>query len=203
MPSDAFMKHIKKLNPNWTESRIRGLEKEICTQFQNRMDGGEKRNDDGLVLGDIEDYAEYAASLTVGSLLAANPLTLTVAVLLLARSWHVGQKTTTTSKLMNRFGWGGAKAGAFIGAASLASGAWVGVAAGLAAAVVVSHLQKRVGDKDDGHDREHMQALRFIAVVKGSIPVMPTISSPSNHLFSKCDHDGHATESSFVTLVPH
>lgn len=122
--------------------------------------------------GDIEDFAEYAASLTVGSLLAANPLTLTVAVLLLARSWHVGQKTTTTSKLMNRFGWGGAKAGAFIGAASLASGAWVGVAAGLAAAVVVSHLQKRVGDKEDAYDREHMVQEMQALVDRRVVPLL-------------------------------
>ena len=119
------------------------------------------------------DFAEYAASLTVGSLLAANPLTLTIAVLLLARSRHVGQKKTTTSKLMNRFGWGG-KAGAFIKAASLASGAWVGVAAGLTAAVIVSHLQKRVGDKEDAYDREHMVQEMQALVDRRVAPLLET-----------------------------
>ena len=105
---------------------------------------------------DIEDFAEYAASIAAGSLLAANPLSLTIAILLLARSWHVGRRHTTTERILGRFGWGSAKAGAFIGAASLASGAWLGVAAGLTAAVVVSHFQKRVGSSEEAYNCEHM-----------------------------------------------
>ena len=45
-------------------------------------------------------------------------------------------------------------------------------AAGLAAAVVVSHLQKRVGDKEDAYDREHMVQEMQALVDRRVVPLL-------------------------------
>ena len=51
----------------------------------------------------------------------------------------MGRRQGRLGKIFKQFGWGAGKSAAFIGAASLVGGgAWVGIVAGLAAAVVVA-----------------------------------------------------------------
>lgn len=93
---------------------------------------------------DIENFAEHAAAIGVGSALAANPLVLTISIILIARSYHVAREQGIRKKVFRQFGWGAGKSAAFIATAGLiGGGAWVGVVVGLAATVAVSRLKAR------------------------------------------------------------
>ena len=87
---------------------------------------------------ETEEFAKLAAGLTTSAALAANPLALTVAPHLVARSVNNGRKENKLKKVLRSFGWGAAKSGAFIGAASIVGGgARVGIGCGLMAAFIV------------------------------------------------------------------
>ena len=106
---------------------------------------------------DIEKFSEHASSIAMTSALAANPLALTVSVILLARSYHVGRGQGRLGKIFKQFGWGAGKSAAFIGAASLVGGgAWVGIVAGLAAAVVVEKIKVKYSDNDEIYTADFM-----------------------------------------------
>ena len=108
---------------------------------------------------DIEKFSEHASSIAVGSAMAANPLALTVSVLLLARSYHVGRKEGRIRSVFKQFGWGAGKSAAFIGAASIVGGAaWLGVVAGISAAVVVEKIKVRFSDDEEIYTADFMSA---------------------------------------------
>ena len=89
--------------------------------------------------------------------LAANPLAMTVALLLVARPVHKGRKQNNIEKVLRSFGWGAAKSGAFIGAASIVGGgAWIGIGCGLMVAFLVHKYENRVSNDDDKYDAGHM-----------------------------------------------
>ena len=67
---------------------------------------------------ETDEFAKLAAGLTTSAALAANPLAMTVALLLVARSVHRGKKESRVKGVLKSFGWGAAKSGAFIGAAA-------------------------------------------------------------------------------------
>ena len=106
---------------------------------------------------EAEEFAKLAASLTTSAVLAANPLAMTVALLMVARSVHNGRKENKLKKVLRSFGWGTAKSGAFIGAASIVGGgAWIGIGCGLMAAFIVHKYENRVSESDDKYDPDHM-----------------------------------------------
>ena len=106
---------------------------------------------------DIEKFSEHASSLALGSAMAANPLALTVSVLLLARSYHVGREEGRIRSVLEQFGWGAGKTAVFIGTASIVGGAaWLGVVAGITAAVVVEKIKVRCSEGDEIYSAEFM-----------------------------------------------
>lgn len=106
---------------------------------------------------DIEQFAEYAASIGMSSAQVANPLALTVAVLLMARSYHVGKREGGLSRIYKQFDWGAGKSAAFIGAAGLVGGsAWIGIVAGVAAAVAVHKIKERYTPDDEVYATDYM-----------------------------------------------
>lgn len=106
---------------------------------------------------DVEKFAEHASSIAMASALAANPLALTISILLLARSYHIGRRQGRLSSIFKQFGWGASKSVAFIGAASLVGGgAWLGVVAGLSAAVIVERMKSRVSENDEIYTTDFM-----------------------------------------------
>lgn len=106
---------------------------------------------------EIEKFSEHASSIALGSAMAANPLALTVSVLLLARSYHVGREEGRIRSVLNQFGWGAGKTAAFIGAASIVGGtAWLGVVTGITAAVVVDKIKARYSEEDEIYSAEFM-----------------------------------------------
>ena len=91
---------------------------------------------------EIDQFSEHAAIIASSAVIAANPLALTIAIILIARSIHVGRQQSVLGKIMANFGWGIAKAGAFIGASALiGGGAWIGVVSGIAASLLVAKLK--------------------------------------------------------------
>jgi len=106
---------------------------------------------------DIEKFAEHAGSIGMSSALAANPLALTVAILLMARSYHMGKKRGRISRILEQFGWGAGKSVAFIGAAGLVGGsAWIGIVAGVAGAMAVHKIKERYTTDDDVYETDYM-----------------------------------------------
>ena len=71
---------------------------------------------------DIDIFAEHSASIGATAIFAANPLALTVAIILLARSYKIGEKQDKVGNILNRFGWGTAKSATFIGTAAILGG---------------------------------------------------------------------------------
>ena len=88
-------------------------------------------------------------------MIAANPLSLTIAIILVARSLHVARQQSVLQKVMANFGWGIAKTGAFIGASALlGGGAWVGVISGLTASLLVAKLKDRCTQNPENYQPE-------------------------------------------------
>lgn len=106
---------------------------------------------------DIEEFSAHASATAFTSAFAANPLAITVSIILMARSYHVGKREGRLGKIFKQFGWGAGKSAAFIGAAGLVGGsAWVGVVAGLAAAVVVEKIKVKYSDNDEIYTADFM-----------------------------------------------
>lgn len=91
---------------------------------------------------DINKFANHAASIFTASAWAGNPLALTVAILMLARSCQVGEKQKKLSEIYSQFGWGTAKSTVFIGTAGIIGGpVWIGIIGAIATTIVVSKVQ--------------------------------------------------------------
>ena len=122
---------------------------------------------------ETEEFAKLAAGLTTSAALAANPLAMTVALLLVARSVHKGRKENKLKKVLRSFGWGAAKSGAFIGAASIVGGgAWIGIGCGLMAAFIVHKYENRVSDDDDKYDPGHMAKVMTPLLQSQLVPLL-------------------------------
>lgn len=108
---------------------------------------------------EMEEFARLAASLTTSSVLSANPLAMTVALLLVARSVHKGRKEKKLKSILHAFGWGTAKSSAFIATASLVGGAaWIGIGCGLMSMIIIHRMDKRYENKDK-YDPGHMSKI--------------------------------------------
>ena len=106
---------------------------------------------------DIEQFSEHASSIAMTSALAANPLALTISILLLARSYHVGSNQGRLKSIFKQFGWGAGKSAAFISAAGIVGGGvWLSLVAGLAAAVVVERIKVRLSDEDQIYTADYI-----------------------------------------------
>ena len=104
---------------------------------------------------EIEEFSEHAAIIAGSAMIAANPLSLTIAIILVARSLHVGRKQSVLQKVMANFGWGIAKTGAFISASALlGGGAWVGVISGLTASLLVAKFKDRCTQNPENYQPE-------------------------------------------------
>jgi len=122
---------------------------------------------------ETEEFAKLAAGLTTSAALAANPLALTVALLLVARSVNNGRKENKLKKVLRSFGWGAAKSGAFIGAASIVGGgAWVGIGCGLMAAFIVQKYENRVSEDDNLYDPSHMSKVMTPLLQSQLVPLL-------------------------------
>ena len=122
---------------------------------------------------ETEEFAKLAAGLTTSAALAANPLALTVALLLVARSVNNGRKENKLKKVLRSFGWGAAKSGAFIGAASIVGGgAWVGIGCGLMAAFIVQKYENRVREDDNLYDPSHMSKVMTPLLQSQLVPLL-------------------------------
>ena len=108
---------------------------------------------------EIEEFSEHAAVIAGSAALAANPLALTIAIILVARSLHVGRQEGILGKVMANFGWGMAKTGAFVGASALVGGGvWIGVVSGIAASLLVAKLKNRCTDAPENYDPEFVSS---------------------------------------------
>ena len=108
---------------------------------------------------EIEEFSEHAAVIAGSAAVAANPLALTIAIILIARSVHVGRQESVLGKVMANFGWGMAKTGAFVGASALVGGgAWIGVVSGIAASLLVAKLKNRCTDAPENYDPEFVSS---------------------------------------------
>jgi hypothetical protein len=108
---------------------------------------------------EIEEFSEHAAVIAGSAAVAANPLALTIAIILIARSVHVGRQERVLGKVMANFGWGMAKTGAFVGASALVGGgAWIGVVSGIAASLIVAKLKNRCTDAPENCDPEFVSS---------------------------------------------
>ena len=122
---------------------------------------------------EAEEFAKLAAGLTTSAALAANPLALTVALLLVARSVNNGRRENKLKKVLRSFGWGAAKSGAFIGAASIVGGgAWVGIGCGLMAAFIVQKYENRVSEDDNKYDPSHMSKVMTPLLQSQLVPLL-------------------------------
>ena len=122
---------------------------------------------------ETEEFAKLAAGLTTSAALAANPLALTVALLLVARSVNNGRKENKLKKVLRSFGWGAAKSGAFIGAASIVGGgAWVGIGCGLMAAFIVQKYENRVSEDENLYDPSHMSKVMTPLLQSQLVPLL-------------------------------
>ena len=122
---------------------------------------------------ETEEFAKLAVGLTTSAALAANPLALTVALLLVARSVNNGRKENKLKKVLRSFGWGAAKSGAFIGAASIVGGgAWVGSGCGLMAAFIVQKYENRVSKDDNFYDPSHMSKVMTPLLQSQLVPLL-------------------------------
>lgn len=122
---------------------------------------------------ETEEFAKLAAGLTTSAALAANPLAMTVALLLVARSVHNGRKENKLKKVLRSFGWGAAKSGAFIGAASIVGGgAWIGIGCGLMAAFIVHKYENRVSDDNDKYNPGHMAKVMTPLLQSQLVPLL-------------------------------
>ena len=108
---------------------------------------------------EIEEFPEHAAVIAGSAAVAANPLALTIAIILIARSVHVGRQESVLGKVMTNFGWGMAKTGAFVGASALVGGGvWIGVVSGIAASLLVAKLKNRCTDAPENYDPEFVSS---------------------------------------------
>ena len=108
---------------------------------------------------EIEEFSEHAAVIAGSAAVAANPLALTIAIILIARSVHVGRQESVLGKVMANFGWGMAKTGAFVGASALVGGGvWIGVVSGIAASLLVAKLKNRCTDAPENYDPEFVSS---------------------------------------------
>lgn len=108
---------------------------------------------------EIEEFSEHAAVIFSSAAVAANPLALTIAIILIARSVHVGRQESVLGKVMTNFGWGMAKTGAFVGASALVGGGvWIGVVSGIAASLLVAKLKNRCTDAPENYDPEFVSS---------------------------------------------
>lgn len=108
---------------------------------------------------EIEEFSEHAAVIAGSAAVAANPLALTIAIILIARSVHVGRQESVLGKVMTNFGWGMAKTGAFVGASALVGGGvWIGVVSGIAASLLVAKLKNRCTDAPENYDPEFVSS---------------------------------------------
>tara|TARA_B100000780_G_C21095071_1_gene441591 strand:- start:39 stop:968 length:930 start_codon:yes stop_codon:yes gene_type:complete len=104
---------------------------------------------------EIEKFSEHAAAIAGASALAANPIALTIAIILIARSIHVGRQQNKLDKVLENFGWGAAKTSAFVGAAAVVGGsAWLGVVSGIAASILVSKLKDNFTKAPEEYEQE-------------------------------------------------
>lgn len=108
---------------------------------------------------EIEEFSEHAAVIAGSAAVAANPLALTIAIILIARSVHVGRQESVLGKVMTNFGWGMAKTVAFVGASALVGGGvWIGVVSGIAASLLVAKLKNRCTDAPENYDPEFVSS---------------------------------------------
>ena len=108
---------------------------------------------------ETEEFSEHAAVIFISAAVAANPLAFTIAIILIARSVHVGRQESVLGKVMANFGWGMAKTGAFVGASALVGGgAWIGVVSGIAASLIVAKLKNRCTDAPENCDPEFVSS---------------------------------------------
>ena len=125
---------------------------------------------------DIHEFSEYAAAIGTGALFASNPLAITLAVLMVARSIHISRSQSRLQKTLERFGWGAAKAGAVIGTAAIIGGpAWLGIAAGIGASITLGRIQELSQTKGKGFDSSAMADKMHLLVQN---QLMPKLSSP-------------------------
>ena len=122
---------------------------------------------------ETEEFAKLAAGLTTSAALASNPLALTVALLLVARSVYKGRKENKLKKVLHSFRWGATKSGAFIGAASIAGGgAWICIGCGLMAAFIIHKYENRVSDDNDKYDPGHMAKVMTPLLQSHLVPLL-------------------------------
>ena len=103
---------------------------------------------------EIDEFSEHAAIIASSAVFAANPLVVTIAIILIARSIYLGRQQSILGKVMANFGWGIAKTGAFIGASALIGGAWIGVVSGIAASLLVAKLKDGCTSEPEKYEPE-------------------------------------------------
>lgn len=122
---------------------------------------------------ETREFSKLAASVSTSAVLAANPLAMTIALLLVARSVHRGRKENKLKNVFRAFGWGAAKSGAFIGAASIVGGgAWIGIGCGLMAAFIVHKYENRLSDSDGKYDPSHMSGVMAPLLQSQLVPLL-------------------------------
>lgn len=122
---------------------------------------------------EIEEFAKLASGLTTSAALAANPLAMTVALLLVARTIHKGRKRGKLKSIFKSFGWGAAKSGAFIGTASIVGGgAWVGIGCGVMAAFIVHKMSPSNAKDKNAYDTNHMSNIMLPMLQREVLPLI-------------------------------